>query len=68
MENKKFRACYHNLTMATSEDYSLKERLLCLKECFETLAEEDILNQKEVSEIILKVHSILTPHFDDSLK
>ena len=59
MKNKKFKGIIHRITLATSDQYSTKERLLCLKETFESLSEMDSLSQEEISEIINQIQPIL---------
>uniref|UniRef100_UPI00321725AC hypothetical protein n=1 Tax=uncultured Draconibacterium sp. TaxID=1573823 RepID=UPI00321725AC len=68
MKKADIKGTYHRLTLATSEDYSSKERLLCLKECFEELSiNENFLTTKEVSEIIEFVQEKMTKHLDEIL-
>lgn len=66
MEKADLRGLYHRLTFVTSDQYPQKERLGCLKECFEELAKEpEFLSIEEVSEIIDFVHTVLTRHADE---
>ncbi len=52
MKNKKLQGIVNRITHATSENYSPKERLQCLKESFDSLSEMNVLSQEEISEII----------------
>jgi hypothetical protein len=64
MKNEKLKGIVHRITLATSDQYDSKERLLCLKESFETLSEMDSLSQDEISEIINKIQPILMSKYD----
>ncbi|MCK4344310.1 MAG: hypothetical protein KAX05_03420 [Bacteroidales bacterium] len=64
MKNKKLRGLVHRITLATSDQYNTKERLLCLKETFESLSEMDSLSQEEISEIINKIQPILLNKYE----